>query len=172
MRHGIRQGLGICIWRDGSKYDGKWVDGTRFGQGIFTDSQGNKYDGFWKDDKKHGAGILWMEKDGQRIIGRWVDGTLQGTGKIIYVNGREEEAKWRDGILVIDKAKVVSKGRSWSAGTVFNVALVTIGVGFGIGAIIAKDKSNRSALLAGAGVMYAGQLLESFCSHSWSLLSN
>ena len=144
----------------------------RYGQGTFTDSQGNIYDGYWKDDKRHGTGTLKMEKDGSTIVGRWVDGLLQGEGKILSRAGKEEAVKWRDGVKVFANDKVVSKGRMWSAGAVTNVALVTIGVGFGLAALIAKDKGNRGALFTGAALCYAGQLIESFCSRSWGLLNN
>jgi len=50
MRHGIRQGVGVCTWVNGSIYSGNWLDGMRQGQGTFTDMQGKVYEGLWKND--------------------------------------------------------------------------------------------------------------------------
>ena len=66
----------------------------------------------------------------------------------------------------------MAQGRTWSGAIVFNVAMVTIGVGCGIGATLLKDQASRRALLTGAALMYVGQLTESFRSYSWGLLTN
>ena len=50
MRHGVRQGVGVCTWANGSKYSGNWFDGMRHGMGNFTDMQGNQFEGMWKND--------------------------------------------------------------------------------------------------------------------------
>ena len=112
----------------------------------------------------HGNGVMKMAADGKTIYGRWIQGTLQGKSKIRHADGREEEATWRDGILIINKAKVVSEGRTWSAGIIFNASMVAICFGCGVGAYLVKDQATRRRLLTGAALMYLGQITESFLS--------
>ena len=45
MRHGVRQGKGVCTWADGSVYDGEWYDGMRQGKGTQTYTNGKIYVG-------------------------------------------------------------------------------------------------------------------------------
>ena len=73
---------------------------------------------------------------------------------------------------MIDKAKAVSQGRSWSSGVIFNAVLVAAGIGCGVGALIVKDEETKRGLLTGAAFLYGGQLLESFCSSHFGFLRN
>ena len=86
----------------------------------------------------HGVGEM-IKVDGRKIIGNWIKGTLQGKSLVIKPDGSEEKVTWRDGIQLIDKAKAISQGRTWTGGSAFNVALVAAAVGCGIGALMAKD---------------------------------
>lgn len=43
--NGKRSGKGECIYKDGSKYVGEWVDGKRCGFGVKTNPDGSRYEG-------------------------------------------------------------------------------------------------------------------------------
>ena len=172
MRHGIRQGLGVCRWPDGSMYDGNWFEGMRHGKGTFTDSQGNVYTGAWTNDQMNGLGEMTMSEDGRTLKGRWVEGKLQGEGTIRKKDGTQEKVRWREGVLVIEKSKILTKSRSWSGSMVFNAALVSAAVGCGAAAFLTMNKENRSGFLAGAVGLYAASVIENFCSTQFALLSN
>ena len=138
MRHGVRQGKGKCTWKDGSVYDGDWWDGMRQGEGTMNFANGEIYQGQWKIDQMHGQGQL-TRRDKTVIKGNWMSGVLQGNATIKDTSGGTQEVRFRDGQQVIVSDKNVRKGRTWTCGIVCNTAMVLIGVGCGLGAMISKD---------------------------------
>jgi hypothetical protein len=46
---GFREGHGIMIWNDGSRYDGEWRYGRPCGWGRFTHNDGDIYEGNWRN---------------------------------------------------------------------------------------------------------------------------
>ena len=61
------------LWRDGSKYEGSFLNGKRHGIGTFTSSNGSIYVGEWFDDLMHGKGKL-TRHDGTVLSGSWQNG--------------------------------------------------------------------------------------------------
>lgn len=54
----LKDGKGIQIWPDGSRYDGLWVDDQAEGYGrLISVSSQVVYEGYWKGDKKQGTGL-------------------------------------------------------------------------------------------------------------------
>ena len=54
----MKDGKGVQIWPDGSRYDGQWKDDMAEGYGRFIQNSTNiVYEGYWKEDKKHGKGL-------------------------------------------------------------------------------------------------------------------
>ena len=47
----IREGRGIQIWLDGSRYEGYWKNNKANGKGRLIHADGDVYEGDWKDDK-------------------------------------------------------------------------------------------------------------------------
>lgn len=43
-----QNGYGKLTSRDGSVYEGNWIENRKDGYGILIKSDGTKYDGFWK----------------------------------------------------------------------------------------------------------------------------
>lgn len=56
---GCRQGFGVMIWGDGSKYEGFWKDDMANGYGRFIQESGDVYEGEWLEDKAHGEGTYY-----------------------------------------------------------------------------------------------------------------
>ena len=50
----IRDGRGVQIWLDGSRYEGYWRENKANGRGRLIHADGDVYEGEWKDDKAHG----------------------------------------------------------------------------------------------------------------------
>jgi len=65
-----RQGFGVQIWSDGSKYEGWWQDNKANGLGRLIHADGDVFEGDWKDDKAHGYGI-YSHLDGAKYKGEW-----------------------------------------------------------------------------------------------------
>lgn len=56
-KDGMRQGKGIQVWPDGSKYEGFWKNDKAHYMGRLIHADGDVYDGEWKEDKADGVGI-------------------------------------------------------------------------------------------------------------------
>ena len=67
-----RDGYGVQIWSDGSKYEGFWSNDKANGKGRLIHADGDVYEGEWLDDKAHGHG-RYTHYDGAKYI----RGTLQ-----------------------------------------------------------------------------------------------
>ena len=50
-REGLREGKGVQIWKDGSKYEGYWKDDQANGVGRLIHTDGDCYYGEWLNDK-------------------------------------------------------------------------------------------------------------------------
>lgn len=95
-------GIGILVFKDGSKFYGEWKRGIRSGHGVLIDKYGQKYIGEWKGDKMCGHGI-GISLDGRKYEGEWKDDMICGygnvhiqavqnmkvSGKIINIMGKE-----------------------------------------------------------------------------------
>ena len=69
-KEGLREGKGIQIWKDGSKYEGYWKNDQANGLGRLIHADGDCYQGEWLNDKAHGRGT-YEHIDGAKYIGEW-----------------------------------------------------------------------------------------------------
>ena len=63
----MQEGLGTCVWADGSEFRGAWKAGVRHGRGVLSRPDGYSYDGEWADSNPHGTGTCRFE-DGSRCL--------------------------------------------------------------------------------------------------------
>ena len=49
-----REGLGVQIWSDGSRYEGLWKNGMANGYGRLIHASGDVFEGDWLDDMANG----------------------------------------------------------------------------------------------------------------------
>lgn len=57
MKDGVRNGRGVQVWEDGSRYEGEWINDRACGKGKLVHGNGDVYEGEWKDDKANGYGV-------------------------------------------------------------------------------------------------------------------
>ena len=62
--------------RDGTKYEGDFVNGNFEGHGLLTTKKQGKFEGEFKGGKKNGHG-KFTQPDGQVIEGEWKDDEYQ-----------------------------------------------------------------------------------------------
>lgn len=67
-------GYGVYKWKDGSQYEGNFLNGKKHGKGKYKDINGGYYDGMWKNGKKHGKGILKLAEFEEIINWEWKNG--------------------------------------------------------------------------------------------------
>ena len=76
----IREGYGKMLYKNGTKFEGEYVNNKINGFGLFTNKEGRLvYEGYWKDGKREGIGIYYCE-DGATYKGEWKDNIKSGIG--------------------------------------------------------------------------------------------
>lgn len=93
---GKKQGYGMLIKQDGSKYEGFWNNDKIDGKGRYIDCKGNYYEGEWKDGKANGQGTLCVE-NGSKYEGSWVDDTQEGYGEEVFPDGTSYKGNYSKG---------------------------------------------------------------------------
>lgn len=66
----VRDGRGVLIWLDGSRYEGYWRDNQANGRGRLIHADGDVYEGQWLNDKAHGKGV-YTHTDQSEYQGEW-----------------------------------------------------------------------------------------------------
>ncbi|KAM8927650.1 MORN repeat-containing protein 1 [Pelodytes ibericus] len=85
---GKKHGLGKLLLKDGSYYEGEFVDGEITGNGSqYWASSGNKYSGEFQNGEIHGYGVM-QYKDGGRCEGEFVFGIREGHGLLVDNKGQ------------------------------------------------------------------------------------
>ena len=79
MFRGRREGRGVLVGKDGSRYEGEFKNGKEHGQGEITFANGNKYVGQWKGGKKEGKGLFTWSDDAT-YDGEWKNEMMHGRG--------------------------------------------------------------------------------------------
>lgn len=66
----LRDGKGIVIWNNGTRYDGFFLKGKANSFGRIIHAEGDVYEGNWLEDKVHGFGVH-QTYNGSRYEGNW-----------------------------------------------------------------------------------------------------
>ena len=117
----MKEGRGILVNKDGSKYlgyfknnkknikgklihyegdiyEGEWVDDKATGRGKYFHIDGTTYDGEWENDKQNGFGVeTW--NDGSYYEGYYVNGKKEGKGIYRWSDGSSYEGDFKDNTI-------------------------------------------------------------------------
>ncbi|XP_055275364.1 MORN repeat-containing protein 1 isoform X5 [Moschus berezovskii] len=107
-RGGKKHGWGKLLFKDGSYYEGDFVDGEITGEGCrhwaltghgcLVDADGQVYWGSFHDNKRHGRGRM-IFRNGDEYEGNWVRDQRQGHGMLRLVDGSTYEGQWHSGVF-------------------------------------------------------------------------
>ena len=75
----IRVYKGATEIKDGSVYEGEWVNGKRDGQGVLIQIDGTRYEGMFENNQFHGVGCQTFA-NGDRYTGEWFYDKKHGKG--------------------------------------------------------------------------------------------
>ncbi|TRY73242.1 hypothetical protein TCAL_02568 [Tigriopus californicus] len=101
-------GWGTRYYRNGSIYEGQWLDGIREGYGQLRvrhkacatalphPDDEPLYAGQWQRNKRHGYGVQFYSRQ-EWYEGLWHLGHRHGWGRMRYKNGDEYEGGWQHG---------------------------------------------------------------------------
>ena len=89
---------GKLIHYEGDIYDGEWLDGKANGKGKYTHVDGTTYDGDWKNDKQEGYGVeTW--NDGSYYMGNYLNGKKDGKGLYKWSDGSSYEGDFKENTI-------------------------------------------------------------------------
>ena len=91
-----RHGRGIQVWKDGSRYEGYWIEDKGNNKGKLVNPNGSIYEGEWLDDKPHGYGV-YTHFDGTKYEGYWKEDKQDGKGKESWPDGASYEGDYKQG---------------------------------------------------------------------------
>ena len=79
--------------KNGTKYEGEWMNSMRNGYGIEYYENGSVYKGQFYNGRKNGIGFYkWIDKSSYE--GEWLNNFLHGYGKYIYSDGSIYSGNW------------------------------------------------------------------------------
>lgn len=91
FKNGLREGYGVCRYKNGDIYDGDWKKDLKDGYGIYVQSDKRRFDGDWRENHMiKGKFFNWRG-----------DMVYEGTPDNYYSHNKEEEKR----ILAEAKAK-------------------------------------------------------------------
>ena len=91
-----RDGYGVMIWPDGSRYDGTWEHNLANGNGRLIHADGDIYIGEWKNDKTEGLG-KYIHSDGAVYEGNWQTDKQEGYGEESWPDGSKYQGMYKGG---------------------------------------------------------------------------
>ncbi len=90
-----RNGQGVAEYADGSRYEGKFVDGRRSGHGTLDLKNGTRYTGGFSDDAM--TGIFKIDyPNGNSYVGDLKNGKLDGHGIYAWADGKQYGGAFHD----------------------------------------------------------------------------
>ena len=72
-------GIGLFVWKDGSKYYGNYKNNVKEGKGKFVWPDGKCFEGNFLNGQPHGKGILTLTDENRNII---------SSNEVEYNNGK------------------------------------------------------------------------------------
>lgn len=91
---GVREGLGVFDWEDGTHYEGQFHANRREGHGVQYETDGDRYEGEFVADDRRGFGSFY-KPDGRVWRGEFLDGPLHGFGTFVNADGFRVSGEWR-----------------------------------------------------------------------------
>jgi len=83
---------------NGATYKGEWNRDKKEGFGIQINPDNTKYEGEWYNNRPHGRGTLWVKANNskftRRYVGQWINGSMDGEGVYYYENGEIYRGQW------------------------------------------------------------------------------
>ena len=95
FKNGKMHGQGQMIYYTGNQYVGQWKLGKMEGKGVYTWTNGATYDGAWKNDYRHGQGTMTYANGG-KYAGQWKQDKQEGSGVYTWADGRAYDGEWEN----------------------------------------------------------------------------
>eukprot|EP00829_Urostomides_striatus_P002460 TRINITY_DN1265_c0_g2_i2.p2 TRINITY_DN1265_c0_g2~~TRINITY_DN1265_c0_g2_i2.p2 ORF type:complete len:179 (+),score=47.64 TRINITY_DN1265_c0_g2_i2:3-539(+) len=92
----------IVTDENGCQYYGFWKEVTneKDGYGVMIKLDGSRYDGCWKTNQFNGYGRM-IHTSGDIYDGNWVNGKAEGKGVYTHLDGTKYEGEWKLSLIHI-----------------------------------------------------------------------
>lgn len=113
----LRDGRGVCLYNNGTLYEGEWKRNKEHGKGTLMTADRKKiiYTGEWERGRMHGTGCYYYNQDdpyagskrkdasgeqlGSRYEGEFRENARHGNGKYYLPNGSVYDGEWREDVM-------------------------------------------------------------------------
>jgi hypothetical protein len=111
MLHGksMRHGRGVCLYNNGTLYEGEWKRNREHGVGTLRTADRRRiiYTGDWERGRMHGQGIYYFRPSESgttsvvipRYDGEFKENCRHGNGKYYLPDGSTYEGEWRENLM-------------------------------------------------------------------------
>ena len=144
-----KEGFGILIHKDGSKYEGMFKSDLAEGRGRLILAKGDYYEGEFSDDKANGYG-KYVSIEGEIYIGYWANDKQHGKGELLLKDGSRYEGFFQFG-LKSGKGKLSWPDTSFYEGNFDNNCYQGYGVYYNRNGKIYKGEWNKGQM-EGVGI--------------------
>lgn len=165
---GQRDGMGKCIYLDGSTYEGSWLNDKREGHGLLTERNGSVYTGNWHNDMRHGEGRQELHS-GICFEGPiWVKDRKHGRGFVVADKDKSQERK--EAVFVDDMVYVLSdQNPSMFCNAQVNLLLCILAISLAFSAYYFYESK---WILFIAAFVYFAQLVECYSGAAYGFFKN
>jgi len=91
-----KHGVGIFVWKDGSRLAGKWHQNAISGFGKYVGADGSIYAGHWERGLSKGVGE-YRNSEGYIYRGEWANDLQEGMGEEFWSNGDTYRGQFQGG---------------------------------------------------------------------------
>lgn len=112
----LREGRGVCLYNNGTLYEGEWKRNKEHGKGTLmtADRKHIIYKGDWERGRMQGTGVYYYLQDDpyasrkkndggeqkcSRYEGEFRENTRHGNGKYFLPNGAVYDGEWREDVM-------------------------------------------------------------------------
>lgn len=79
---GLEGDFVVESYKQGSRYEGGKLNGSKHGFGKFFYQDGGRYEGFWREGRMEGSGKLYYQSDRLAYEGEWLNDQFAGRGTL------------------------------------------------------------------------------------------
>jgi len=123
-----KNGIGVRVFRDGTKYEGAFRNRKPHGYGKFSTPTKHYYDGLWRNGKKHGRG-KYVYPGGAVYSGEFVENKKHGQGTYIWSDNTRYSGSWKngepegEGVVILASGVIMRgmyrRGKIWNGRGIF-----------------------------------------------------
>ncbi|XP_067826340.1 MORN repeat-containing protein 1-like isoform X2 [Heptranchias perlo] len=99
VKQQLRDGFGLYVYANSFfQYEGEWKSGKKHGNGKFLMKDGSYYEGEFVNGEIEGNGVRYWAVSGNEYSGQFMQGEIHGYGVMKYSDGAQYEGEFHYGV--------------------------------------------------------------------------